>query len=357
VIVLFQRSLAPYRVPLFNCLSDALGGQFAVLLSRRDPAPGRRWTIPWPEVRFRVEVLPGHRVEAGRVALELSRGVRSALDALRPRAIVLGGWDVPACWSAWAWARRRGVPLISWVESAHGTGRHRGGLSSAVRREFLAACSAAIVPGAAAEQFVRELAPALPCHRAPNSVQGPDLRTIGPPRPAGAALFLGQLSRRKGADLVLAAAAELLSVFPGLIMAGDGPLRRETAALARQLPGLEYAGFVEGEDRRRIFERSAVVLLPSRMDPWPLVAAEALVGLRPVVLGPGVGSTADLRRAAGDAVVAMRAATPCELVAAARQARTRAVPASLRAAFSAEEVARAMASAIRSAGSARGAVR
>jgi glycosyltransferase involved in cell wall biosynthesis len=357
MIVLFQRSLGPYRVPLFNSLSDALDGDFTLILTRQDRTPNRRWTIPWSEVRCRVAVLPGHRLDIGRGTLEVSLGVGATLGDLNPQAIVLGGWDVHACWSALRWARRRRVPLIGWVESSSGTGPHRGMVSNTVRRRFLKACSAAIVPGAASEAFVHQLTPALPCHHAPNSVDAPDLRALGQPPAGGAALFIGELSQRKGTDLVLAAAPQILELFPRLIVAGDGPLRSDVIALAERLPGLEYAGFTEGPQKTRIFERSAVVLIPSRRDPWPLVACEALVGLRPIVTGPGVGSFPDLRQLAGEAVSAMAAATPQDLVYAARRVKGRVVPPALRGAFSPEAVAAAMVTAVRSVASAGGPAR
>jgi hypothetical protein len=130
-------------------------------------------------------------------------------------------------------------------------------------------------------------------------------------------------------------------------MAGDGPLRPDVIALAARLPGLEYAGFVEGPAKTRLFARAAVILIPSRMDPWPLVACEALVGRRPVVLGPGVGSRPDLRQLAGRAVLAMPAASPRCLVDAARQAKDQVVPPELRTAFTPESMAAAMAAAAR----------
>jgi glycosyltransferase involved in cell wall biosynthesis len=345
MIVLFQRSLGPYRVSLFNCLSDVLDGDFTLVLTRPDRTPNRRWTIPWSEVRCRVVVLPGHRLDIGRGTLEVSRGVGAALAELKPQAIVLAGWDVHACWTTLRWARQRGVPLVGWVESSERTGQHRGVISNSIRRRFLRACSAAIVPGASSEAFVRLLAPGLPCHRAPNSVDAPDLRAIGQTSPAGAAVFIGELSARKGADLVLAAAPEILQLFPRVILAGDGPLRSDAIALAAKLPGLEYAGFVEGPEKTRLYEESAIILIPSRMDPWPLVACEALVGLRPIVVGPGVGSLLDLRHLAGEAVCAMAADTPQDLIDAASQARGQVVPRALRAAFRPEAVAAAMAAA------------
>jgi len=354
MIVLFQRSLGPYRVSLFNSLSTVLNHEFALVVSRRDTTPDRQWTVPWSEVHCRVIVLPGYRLNTGRGMWEISHGIGATLDELEAKAVVLGGWDVHACWAARRWALRRRVPLVGWVESSQHTGSHRGAISSLVRHRFLSACSTAIVPGAAAERFVHQLAPALSCFRAPNSVDVPDLRSLGPPPQPGAALFIGELSHRKGADLVLDAAPEILRLFPHLIVAGDGPLRPQTVALAQELPGLKYAGFVEGPERTRLFEQASVVLLPSRRDPWPLVACEALVGLRPVVVGPGVGSVPDLQKLAGPAVSSMPAATPRDLVEAARRARGQAVPSAFSAAFRPEIVATAMAEAIHSAMSREG---
>jgi len=354
MIILVHRSLAPYRVSLFNSLSDALDGDFTLVLTRPDRTPNRRWTIPWSELRCRVVVLPGHRLDIGRGTLEVSHAVGATLAELKPEAIVLAGWDVHACWSALRWARRRGVPLVGWVESSQLTGQHRGVISNIVRRRFLSACSAAIVPGAASEAFVGRLAPGLPCHRAPNSVDAPDLRAIGQPSPDGAAVFIGELSERKGVDLVLAAAPQILQLFPRLIVAGDGPLRSEVIALASRLPGLEYTGFVEGPEKTRLFERSAVILIPSRRDPWPLVACEALVGQRPIVVGPGVGSLPDLQEIAGEAVASVHSATPGALVDAARRVRGRIVPSGLRTAFKPEGVAAVFAAAAQSAASSAG---
>lgn len=349
MIVLFQRQLAPYRVSLFNSLSDALDGEFTLAVTRPDPTPDRLWTVPWSEVRFRVVVLPGHRLDIGLGAIEISHGVRATMDDLKPQAVVLGGWDSHACWAALRWARRRGVPLVAWVASSQHTGLRRGVVSGTIRHRFLRACSAAIVPYAAAEAFVRELAPALPCHLVPNSVDAPDLRAIGKPPPQGTALFIGELSYRKGVDLILAAATQILQVFPRLIVAGDGPLRSDVIALAARLPGLEYAGFVEGPTKARLFEQAAVILIPSRSDAGPMVASEAMIGLRPIVAGPGVGAILDLQELAGEAVSVMPTATPADLVEAARRAKGRVVPPRLREAFTPETMAPAMAAAIRSA--------
>jgi glycosyltransferase involved in cell wall biosynthesis len=348
MIVLLQRQLAPYRISVLNMLSEALGGELMVMHVRLDPTNDRQWAIAWDEVKFQTATLSGYRINVGSGTVELSYHVGSTLAEFRPQVVVLSGWDTHASWTALSWARRHGVPVIVWVASTQHAGKHRGWASDAARRYFLRRCAAAVVPGISAEAFVRKLAPSLPTYRVTNAIDEPDLRALGAPPRDGAALFMGALSRRKGVDLILEAAGDILTIFPRLIIAGNGPLRDEVVALAARLPGLEYAGFAEGRDKTRLFQQSSALLLPSRKDPWLLVASEALVARRPVVLGPGVGAIPDLQPIAGDAVVLMRAATPEELVNAARQVRDQVVPASLSEAFRPGEQAAAMAAAFRS---------
>jgi glycosyltransferase involved in cell wall biosynthesis len=169
----------------------------------------------------------------------------------------------------------------------------------------------------------------------------PELRELPEPPADGHLLFVGELSPRKGFDLLLDAAPTLASEFGNVVVAGDGPLRSRTLAMARAGSGLRYLGFIEGAALAEAMASASILVLPSRRDPWPLVACEALVAGRPVVLGPGVGSKADLVSVAGDAVVSMKDATVGDLVAAARVARGRVVPKSARSAFAPQESAAA----------------
>jgi glycosyltransferase involved in cell wall biosynthesis len=135
-------------------------------------------------------------------------------------------------------------------------------------------------------------------------------------------------------------------VVPRLVVAGDGPLQNQFAERARHLDGLEVLGFVDATQRARCMERASVVLLPSRRDPWPLAACEALVARRPLVLGTGVGSRPDLETLVGDGVVPMRSPDVDGLLAASRAARTCHVPDGMRAAFTPQSSAEAMVAAV-----------
>jgi glycosyltransferase involved in cell wall biosynthesis len=317
-------------------LSEALGGRLTVVLSQREPPPKRQWKIRWEEVTFEYEILGRHAAGIRGRSYHWPRGVGAVLERIDPSVIILGGWDIPACWLALWWGRRRSVALHAWVESSMGTGLRRGQASNAFRRLFLSPCHSAVVPGLAAEEFVLFLKPGMHCIHVPNSIDSVDLRALGPPAADGGALFLGELSERKGADIVLAAAEGLLDVFPEVVVAGDGPLRQDFVAKSKRLPGFEYVGFVEGATRAQCVNQASVVLLPSRRDPWPLAACEALVSRRPLVVGAGVGSFPDLRALAGDGVVRMDSQDVHGLVDAAILARSQSVPDYLRAALTPE---------------------
>ncbi|MBA3365237.1 MAG: glycosyltransferase family 4 protein [Actinobacteria bacterium] len=105
-----------------------------------------------------------------------------------------------------------------------------------------------------------------------------------PPHPGEEAeppeiLFAGRLSREKGI-------LELLQASEGarLVVAGDGPLRR-------QVP--QALGFVPHEELDRLYARAAVVACPSRREGFGVVCAEAMAHGRPVV-ATSVGGFLDL---------------------------------------------------------------
>jgi glycosyltransferase involved in cell wall biosynthesis len=142
------------------------------------------------------------------------------------------------------------------------------------------------------------------------------------------------LSERKGVDVILRGVDALLADFTGVAFVGSGPLDSRVRELCRARPRAVALGFLEGVELVSAFEQAAVVLTPSRYDPWPLVACEGLSAGRPVVLGPQVGSVPDLARVAGDAVVVMNDYTPGELSRSARLAKGAVVPLEARRSFS-----------------------
>jgi hypothetical protein len=122
---------------------------------------------------------------------------------------------------------------------------------------------------------------------------------------------------------------------------GDGQLRPAVADAARRLGRVHYLGYLEGRPLVDAFASAGVVVAPSRKDPAPLVASEALAAGRPLVLGPGVGNAADLRRLSPEAVSVMTTASASELIGSVSKVLGRVVTPTARAAFTPSSCAEA----------------
>jgi glycogen synthase len=111
----------------------------------------------------------------------------------------------------------------------------------------------------------------------PSAVELPE--RVGEPAEPPEVLFVGRLSAEKGI-LELVQAAEGMK----LTVAGDGPLRS-------QVP--QALGFVPHHELPPLYERAAVVAVPSHREGFGVACAEAMAAGRPVVAS-AVGGLLDL---------------------------------------------------------------
>jgi glycosyltransferase involved in cell wall biosynthesis len=112
------------------------------------------------------------------------------------------------------------------------------------------------------------------------------------PASGGCILFLGTLEPRKNLGVLLDAYAALLAQrrdAPPLVLAGrvpDAPAARALAARARQAPlagHVELPGYVSDADKRALFGRALVFVLPSHTEGFGITAVEAMTAGVPVV--------------------------------------------------------------------------
>ena len=108
--------------------------------------------------------------------------------------------------------------------------------------------------------------------------------SFDPPR----LLCLGRLVKSKGFDLALAAFARVIERFPTarLVVAGEGPqagkLKQQTIELGLT-ECVEFVGGVRPEKVVDLIAHSTLVLMPSRLEGFGLVALEAGAMARPVI--------------------------------------------------------------------------
>jgi glycogen synthase len=147
---------------------------------------------------------------------------------------------------------------------------------------WVTACSAAVL-----ETARRHLPALVPI----SSVIHNALPMPGEPAPGGDRLrlaYLGRLVRQKGVDVLVDAMGLLDDRFPGLrlAVAGEGSERPALEAQARRL-GLEsrisFLGTIAHDAVHRFLGEAGIVVMPSRIEPFGLVALEAAQMARPIV--------------------------------------------------------------------------
>lgn len=214
---------------------------------------------------------------------QLDRLVRDA-DALH----IMGHWNLLSVALAWL-ARRRGRPYLL---SAAGEFAALDS-SSRVKRAFHRLVGARMVAGAAAIVAITELERCFIIERlgiAPDRVlvlanavevdsseAASDARL--PTRPY--VLFMGRIAPIKGPDLLLEAFAKSASKIQDLKLVFAGPdggmlasLRQRAAALGLA-NRVVFTGFLDERARRAAYQKSRLLVVPSRDEAMSLVAVEA----------------------------------------------------------------------------------
>lgn len=90
-------------------------------------------------------------------------------------------------------------------------------------------------------------------------------------------LFVSRLFPRKGAQHVIEALAGLDTRGWEIVIAGDGPMLPELREQASRLGlAVEFPGFVKGQALQELYASSAIFVMPSLRDNFPVVLLEAL---------------------------------------------------------------------------------
>ncbi len=205
---------------------------------------------------------------AGVLPVMLGSFSRAARRAARDADLMHAHW-LPAG----AVALTTGKPFVVqlWGTDVELARRARSLARAVLRRARLVICASNALADAARELGAREV------RVIPSGVDVPE-RVAEEAEPSEV-LFAGRLSPEKGIlDLVEAAQGMKL------VVAGDGPLRD-------RVPGA--LGFVPHHALGPLYERAAVVAVPSHREGFGVVCAEAMAYGRPVVAG-AVGGLLDL---------------------------------------------------------------
>lgn len=312
-VTLITEIIAPYRIPVFNALARQAGVDLHVIFLAETDKSLRKWKVYTEEIRFSYEVLPSWRLWGGKNGLLVNRGLSSALRRANPQTIICGGYNYPASWGAWNWARRRDVRFILWSESnAQDQRVARSGVEW-LKRTFVKGCDGFVVPGKSAGAYLQRLeAREGDIFVAPNAVDNEFFATRAAEvraddqgyrqcrgLPQRFIICSARLIREKGIFDLLAAYAKLgegIRSEVALVFAGDGPEQSRLATQAEHVrPGtVHFTGFVQREELAILYALAEFMVLPTHSDPWGLVVNEAMACGLPIVVSSLAGCAADL---------------------------------------------------------------
>lgn len=230
----------------------------------------------------------GHAVLRAGLALDWRPDVVHAHDWLvaHPAVALAEHWDAPL------------------VVTVHATeaGRHTGWLTSTLNQQvhsiewwLVNNADAVITCSAAMRAEAQDLyAPATPITLLHNGIDVSRIPVLARDPEPGRVLYLGRLEHEKGVQDLLAALPRVRRTHPQarLVVAGDGTKQgwfRERARAHRVARAVTWTGHLEPAAIAVELSRAAVVVVPSRYEPFGIVALEAAAAGTPVVASTAGG--------------------------------------------------------------------
>lgn len=308
-----------YRAPVFRDLARRLPGLEVIYLDHS--FDGRRWWFQEygkiPSQDWNLELLSGY---PSRTLGTRAMGAREAASRLwrllreeRPEAVLIYGWYLPEHWVVWAACRLLRIPLVFVGETySLGGSPIRRALKGVLHPLFFSGVRQIVSIGARTAGFYRSLG--LPSSRITEARYCVDSAFFELPRevavkaraelrdslaiPDGALLllFVGRLFERKrpGDMLALHRALKGHRREVATVIVGNGPLEESLRREAASLPGAHVIGFRDQAATRDWYHAADLLVVPSEIETWGLVANEAMAAGCPVAVTETCGTAWDL---------------------------------------------------------------
>ena len=314
-VVLITELVAPYRIPVLNELARLLEGRLHVVFMSDTDTTMRQWQVYKEEISFSYEILPFWRRRMGRFHVLLNWGMWRCLRRNSPQAIICGGYNYLATWTALLWARAHGRRFVLWTESTAREQRGSHYLPELAKHCFIRGCDGFAAAGKSQVDYLVQLgAPPSAVITAPDAVDTDLFAKRAAEAKADATqrrqqigvpdkyfLFAGRLIELKGVFDLLAAYSQLdegLRREFGLVFVGHGVAREQLIARAASLrPGdVRVIDFRNRDELAAYYALATAFVFPTHSDPWGLVINEAMACGLPVVVSDAAGCAAELVR-------------------------------------------------------------
>lgn len=300
---------ADYKIQLFNSIFDIFK-DFSVLYMA-ETENMRSWKVDKKDINFPHEIMFNGALDDVK-PINIFRATWTRLDKYDPRVVIVGGYNYPAYWAAFLWAKVKNRKIILWSASNR-EDRKRLLIKEMVKSFFVRNCDAANVYGERNKEYLMSLGMdgkkiSIKGNCTDNGYYAVETQKYRTNKkqlcdecglPERNFLYIGRLSPEKNIFRLLEGYGKARANCRerwGLILVGDGPQRKQVEEYIAKfhLDDVFLAGFRQKNEIPKFLAMSDVFVLPSTSEPWGLVANEAMAAGLPVIVSRNCGCYPDL---------------------------------------------------------------
>jgi len=312
-VVLITNIISPYRIPLFNIISERGNFHFNVVaLAEREK--NRKWEIDKEKMRFDYQILPGwHWFIWGKkkdITIHLNRGMFKVLLEYKPDMIITSGYDDLAYWQGFLYCKIFKKKFILWNSTTLLSAGSIEGIRGRLKKIIIRGADKYIAYGTKAKEYLEYFgAESGKIYIGTNTVDMEYFRSrVEEYRnkdsfknerkqyPKYLLLNVGQLIKRKGVLQVLKALECLKDTKVGLLIVGSGheESNLKNFCKERKLKNVFFEGFLQQDKLVRYYALADIFVLSSFEEVWGLVVNEALASGLYVLSSKYAGASYDL---------------------------------------------------------------
>lgn len=312
-VVLITNIISPYRIPLFNAISEKGNFCFKVIaLAEREK--NREWELSENKIKFDYQILPGWNWfvwgKKKEITIHLNRGVFKTFLEYKPDIIMTSGYDDLAYWQAFLYCKIFRKKFILWDSTTLLSAGSIKGIRGRLKKIIIKGADKYLVYGTKAMEYLEYFgARTKDIYISTNTVDMDYFRSgVEEYRnkdgfkserkryPRYLLLYVGQLIRRKGVLQVLKTLECLKDSEIGLLIVGSGPEESDLKNFCKEkkLKKVFFEGFKQQEELAKYYALADIFILPSFEEVWGLVVNEALASGLYVLSSKYAGASYDL---------------------------------------------------------------
>lgn len=312
-ILFITNIISPYRIPLFNTISERENFYFKVI-ALAEKEKNREWELSKNKIKFDYQILPGlHWFIWGKkkeIAIHLNRGAFKALLKYKPDIIITSGYDNLAYWQAFLYCKISRKKFILWNGTTLLSAGSIKGIRGRLKKIIICGTDRYIAYGTKAKEYLEYFgAEGEKIYIGINTVDMECFRTrVEEYRnkdaflrereqfPKYLLLHVGQLIKRKGVLQILKVLECLKDSEIGLLVVGSGPEESNLRDFCKEkeLKNVFFEGFHQQDELPKYYALADVFVLSSFEEVWGLVVNEALASGLYVLSSKYAGASYDL---------------------------------------------------------------